>query len=99
MQHNDGSATHTVIGVHVVLKKGDPNGLWDSLNVDRASQKIDGNNPQVAVRALSTASLPASFTLISTCTSYPFVSTTRGHFYLGQRGHYCLGVTPACAAA
>lgn len=53
MQHNDGSTTHTVIGVHVLLKKGDPNGLWDSLNVDRASQKIDGNNPQVAVRALT----------------------------------------------
>lgn len=53
VQHNDGSRTHTVVGVHVVLKKGDPNGLWDSLNVDRASQKIDGNNPQVAVRALT----------------------------------------------
>jgi len=48
----DGEDRHTVIGVHVVLAKGNPNGLWEALHVDRATQRIDGNNPRVATRSL-----------------------------------------------
>lgn len=49
----DGSADHTVVGVHIVLAKGNPNGLWEALSVDRDAQKIDADNPCVATRSLS----------------------------------------------
>jgi hypothetical protein len=52
-QGGDGRASHTVIGVHVILAKGDSNGLWESLAVDRSSQKIDGDNPKVATASLT----------------------------------------------
>ncbi len=48
----DKSQNHTVVGVHVVLKKGDPNGLWDALHVDRGKQKLDPNDPKVGTRSL-----------------------------------------------
>jgi hypothetical protein len=51
--NEDGSETHTVVGVHVVLAKGDPNGLWEALAVDRSTQRIDAANPKVATRALT----------------------------------------------
>src|SRR5262245_52997730 len=43
---------HTVIGVHIVLARGNPNGLWEALHVDRATQRIDGDNPRVATKSL-----------------------------------------------
>ncbi len=49
--------------------------------------------PLLADKLGSLGVAPGTQVVVSTCTSYPFVSTTRGHFYLGQRGHYCLGVT------
>ena len=48
----DGTESHTVIGVHVVLAKGSPNGLWEALSVDRGEQKVDGDNPKVATGSL-----------------------------------------------
>lgn len=48
----DNSQDHIVVGVHIILKKGDPNGLWDALHVDRATQKLDPQNPRVATRSL-----------------------------------------------
>src|SRR5581483_11492359 len=52
-QDGEGRGTHTVIGVHVVLAKGDPNGLWEALAVDRSAQKVDGENPRVATASLT----------------------------------------------
>ena len=52
-QGGDGRANHTVIGVHVVLAKGDPNGLWEALAIDRSTQKVDGENPKVATGSLA----------------------------------------------
>jgi hypothetical protein len=40
------------VGVHVLLKEGDPNGLWDALHVDRGKQKLDANDPKVGTRSL-----------------------------------------------
>jgi hypothetical protein len=48
----DGRESHTVMGVHVVLAKGNPNGLWEALAVDRAVQKVDADNPKVATGSL-----------------------------------------------
>ncbi|GAA1084315.1 hypothetical protein GCM10009642_23980 [Nocardiopsis metallicus] len=47
-----GPEEHTVVGVHVVLAEGHPNGLWRDLHVDRSTQRIDGDNPRVAVGSL-----------------------------------------------
>mgnify|MGYP003578094170 CR=1 FL=1 len=51
-RHHDGTRSHTVIGVHIVLAKGHANGLWEAFHVDRATQKLDPLNPRVTVRAL-----------------------------------------------
>lgn len=50
--NSDQSQNHTVAGVHVVLKKDDPNGLWNALHVDRGKQKLDPKQPKVATRTL-----------------------------------------------
>jgi hypothetical protein len=51
-KNNDETEDHTVIGVHVVLAKDDPNGIWQALHVDRAKQKLDPGNPRVATNSL-----------------------------------------------
>ncbi|HEV2839766.1 MAG TPA: hypothetical protein VGW39_00430, partial [Chthoniobacterales bacterium] len=51
-KNNDQTEDHTVIGVHVVLAKDDPNGIWKALHVDRAKQKLDPGNPRVATKSL-----------------------------------------------
>jgi len=48
----DGSQNQTVVGVHIVLAKDDPNGLWEALHVDRATQKLDPQDPKVATCSL-----------------------------------------------
>src|SRR5436309_71530 len=48
----DKSQDHTIVGVHVLLKKGNANGLWEALHVDRSQQKLDANDPRVATHAL-----------------------------------------------
>lgn len=48
----DESQNHTVAGVHIVLAKGNPNGLWDALHVDRNTQKLDPQSPKVATHSL-----------------------------------------------
>jgi hypothetical protein len=48
----DKSQDHTIVGMHVVLKKGNANGLWEALHVDRSQQKLDANDPRVATRSL-----------------------------------------------
>ena len=50
---NDGAVDHVIVGVHVVLGKGQPNGLWEALHVDRATQRIDAGHPVVAARSVS----------------------------------------------
>jgi hypothetical protein len=50
--NNDKSQDHTVTGVHIVLAKGNPNGLWDAVHVDRNTQKLDPHDPKVATRSL-----------------------------------------------
>lgn len=49
----DGSARYTITGVHVVLAKGNPNHLWETLHVDRTTQKLDPANPRNATRSVS----------------------------------------------
>jgi hypothetical protein len=51
-KNNDETESHTVIGVHVILAKDDPNGIWKALHVDRAKQKLDPQNPRVATKSL-----------------------------------------------
>jgi hypothetical protein len=51
--HNDGTTSETVVGVHIVLARRNPNGLWEALNVDRATQRIDAGKPKVAIRSLA----------------------------------------------
>lgn len=51
-KHNDETESHQVVGVHVVLAKDDPNGIWKALHVDRAKQRLDPANPRVATKAL-----------------------------------------------
>ena len=51
-KNNDETESHQVIGVHVVLAKDDPNGIWKALHVDRSKQKLDPQNPRVATKAL-----------------------------------------------
>lgn len=51
-KNNDQTENHTVIGVHIVLAKDDPNGLWKALHVDRVKQKLDPLNPRVATKSL-----------------------------------------------
>jgi hypothetical protein len=48
----DKSQEHTVVGVHIVLAKGNQNGLWEVLHIDRNTQKLDPLNPQVTTRSL-----------------------------------------------
>ncbi|HKB35993.1 MAG TPA: hypothetical protein VKD72_06035, partial [Gemmataceae bacterium] len=48
----DGADNHTVIGVHVVLEKGNPSRLWEALHVDRATQRIHDANSKVATKSL-----------------------------------------------
>ena len=50
--NSDESQNHTVVGVHIVLEKDNPNRLWDAFHVDRSTQKLDPQNPQVAMRSL-----------------------------------------------
>lgn len=45
----DKSQDNIVVGVHIVLAKGNPNGLWEALHVDR-SQKLNPLDPRVATR-------------------------------------------------
>jgi len=47
----DKSQDHTVVGVHIVLAKGNPNQLWETFHVDRG-HKLDPLNPHVATRKL-----------------------------------------------
>ena len=50
----DKSKDHTVVGVHVVLKKDDPNDLWKTFHVDRNTQKLNPLSPGVsATRSLT----------------------------------------------
>lgn len=48
----DGSQNHTIIGFHIVLKKGDPNQLWEILNTDRKDNKQDAQNPKIKIQNL-----------------------------------------------
>lgn len=48
----DKSQDHTIVGVHVLLKKENANGLWEALHVDRSQQKLDANDPRVTTRSL-----------------------------------------------
>lgn len=50
--NNDQSKNHTIVGVHIKLKKDDPNGLWNALHIDRDKQRLDPKNPQVATRSV-----------------------------------------------
>ncbi|GJL68524.1 MAG: hypothetical protein NPIRA06_11590 [Nitrospirales bacterium] len=50
--NSDKSESHTIVGVHLVLAKGNPNGLWETFHVDRSTQKLDPLAPQVATRSL-----------------------------------------------
>ncbi|MFE3456985.1 hypothetical protein ACFXKD_05515 [Nocardiopsis aegyptia] len=48
----DGPKHYTVTGVHIVLAKGQPNGLWEAFHIDRDKQTIDPKNPKVATGSL-----------------------------------------------
>ncbi len=48
----DGSENHTLVGAHLMLAKGDPNGVWEALHVDRGTQRLDPKNPKMATRSL-----------------------------------------------
>ncbi len=48
----DGSENHTLVGAHLTLAKGDPNGLWEALHIDRGTQRLDPKNPKMATRSL-----------------------------------------------
>ena len=50
--HSDKSQSHTIIGVHITLAAGNPNGLWEALHVDRGIQTLDPQSPQAATRAI-----------------------------------------------
>lgn len=50
--NSDGSKNYRLVGVHIVLSKDNPNGLWESCHVDRASGSIDPQNPKVATKSL-----------------------------------------------
>jgi len=50
--NSDKSQNHTVVGAHIVLAKGNPNGLWEALHIDRGTQKLDPQDPRVATRSL-----------------------------------------------
>ncbi|MFE3456622.1 hypothetical protein ACFXKD_03685 [Nocardiopsis aegyptia] len=47
-----GPEDHTVVGVHVVLEEGHPNGLWNDLHIDRSKEKIDDSRSRPAVGSL-----------------------------------------------
>jgi len=49
----DGSVRYAVTGAQVVLAKGDPNRLWETLHVDRGAQKLDPANPRNATKSVS----------------------------------------------
>lgn len=50
----DKSRDHTVVGVHIILKKDDPNDLWKVFHVDRNAQKLNPVSPGVsATRSLT----------------------------------------------
>jgi len=51
-RHADGSQSHTVIGMHVVLAKGHANGLWDTFHTDRAATKLNPLDPKRNVKLL-----------------------------------------------
>ncbi|WP_156164132.1 hypothetical protein [Methanosarcina sp. 2.H.T.1A.15] len=48
----DKSQNHTVVGVHIVLEKGNKNGLWEAFHVDRGAQKLNPLDPRVATHYL-----------------------------------------------
>jgi hypothetical protein len=48
----DKSQDQTVVGLHIVLAKGNPNELWEALHVDRSTHKIDPITPQVTTHSL-----------------------------------------------
>ena len=41
-----------LVGVHIILKAGHQNGLWELYHIDRAKETIDPNNPKVATTSL-----------------------------------------------
>ena len=47
-----GPKDHTVVGVHVVLAKGHPNGLWEAFHIDRSTQRIENGSQKPAVGSL-----------------------------------------------
>ncbi len=49
----DGSAGYSITGVDVVVAKGNPNRLWETLHVDRNTQKLDPGNPRNATKSVS----------------------------------------------
>lgn len=51
--HSDQSQSHTVVGVHIILAPGHPNGLWEAFHVDRSTRTLDPKNPRAATRSLS----------------------------------------------
>ena len=55
-----GGQHHTIVGVHIVLAEGDPNGLWNAFHIDRgaqtlnaATQKKDDGKFLMATRSLT----------------------------------------------
>lgn len=47
-----GLQDHTIVGVKIVFQKGNQNGLWEALHVDRATTKLDPLNPKVATKSV-----------------------------------------------
>lgn len=50
---SDGSVRYTITGVHVVLEKGDPNRLWETLHIDRTTQRLDPAAPRNATKSVA----------------------------------------------
>src|SRR5436309_10024714 len=48
----NGEENRVVTGVHLVIKAGHENGLFEAFHVDRNSQRLDPSNPKVAVKTL-----------------------------------------------
>jgi hypothetical protein len=47
----DDSQNHTIVGMHIILKKGDKNGLWETFHQDRKGKQNPGK--PVSIRSLN----------------------------------------------
>ncbi len=50
-KNGDGTEEHQIVGVHIIFKSGNSNGLYKAFHVPR-KQKINASDPKVAVKSL-----------------------------------------------